>query len=71
MQFGTYPSRLMSPPATSTTLARLASLRRDERRRRNAIMGLSVIDLLIIASVILCMVVFLMLLNWMSKKGDR
>ncbi len=34
-------------------------------------MGLSVIDLLIIASVILCMVVFLMLLNWMSKKGDR
>ncbi len=34
-------------------------------------MGLSFIDLIIVASVILCVVVFLMLLNWMSKKGNR
>ena len=34
-------------------------------------MGLSFIDLLIIAAAILCVVVFLLLLNWMSKKGDR
>lgn len=34
-------------------------------------MGLSFIDLIIIASVILCIVVFLILLNWISKKGDR
>ena len=34
-------------------------------------MGLSFIDLLIMASVILCVVVFLMLLNWISKRGNR
>ncbi len=34
-------------------------------------MGLSFIDLIIIASVILCVVVFLMLLNWISKRGNR
>jgi hypothetical protein len=34
-------------------------------------MGLSFIDWIIIALVILCAVVFLMLLNWISKKGDR
>ncbi len=33
-------------------------------------MGLSLIDLIIIALVVLCMVVFLLLLNWISKKGD-
>ncbi len=34
-------------------------------------MGLSVMDVIIIALVILCVVVVLMLLNWISKKGDR
>ncbi len=34
-------------------------------------MGLSFIDLLIIAAVMLNVVVFLMLLNWISKQGDR
>ncbi len=34
-------------------------------------MGLSFFDLIIIASVILCVVVFLLLLNWISKKGSR
>jgi hypothetical protein len=34
-------------------------------------MGLSLIDLIIIALVILCIVVFLMLLNWTSRKSDR
>ncbi len=34
-------------------------------------MGLSFINLIIIALVILCVVVVLMLLNWISKKGDR
>jgi hypothetical protein len=34
-------------------------------------MELSFIDLIIIASVILCVVVFLLLLNWISKKGNR
>jgi hypothetical protein len=34
-------------------------------------MGLSFIDLIIIVLVILCVVVFLMLLNWISKQGDR
>ena len=34
-------------------------------------MGLSFFDLIIIALVILCMVVFLLLLNWISKKGSR
>ncbi len=34
-------------------------------------MGLSFIDLIIIVSVILCIVVFLLLLSWISKKGDR
>lgn len=34
-------------------------------------MGLSFTDLIIIASVILCVVVVLVMLNWISKKGDR
>ncbi len=34
-------------------------------------MGLSFIDLIIMASVILCIVVVLVMLNWISKKGDR
>lgn len=34
-------------------------------------MGLSFLDLIIIALVILCAVVFLLLLNWISKKGER
>ncbi len=34
-------------------------------------MGLLFVDLIIIASVTLCVVVFLMLLNWISKRGNR
>jgi hypothetical protein len=34
-------------------------------------MGLSFMDVIIIALVILCVVVVLMLLNWISKQGDR
>ncbi len=34
-------------------------------------MGLSFIDLIIMALVILCVVVFLLLLNWISKQGER
>src|SRR6266700_5671160 len=40
------------------------------KRRRNARMGHSFIDLLIIAAVVLNVVVFLTLLNWISKQGD-
>ena len=34
-------------------------------------MGLSFTDVIIIASVILRVVVVLVILNWISKKGDR
>ncbi len=44
---------------------------RERCKRRITVMGLSFMDVIIIALVILCVVIVLMLLNWISKQGDR
>jgi hypothetical protein len=70
------PQWPLSLPSARTSMFLTEALRSQGSRKKKLykeeqIMRLSFIDLIIMASVILCVVVFLLLLNWMSKQGDR